>query len=104
MYSERVSQSMFIHLIPVLLLISYGLYSWSLQNTSSVASLGRAVMYLAVIAAIVLSVKLIADFRSVFSNCVSQQLGRPRSSDTNVLLAIFGLILPLTVLLSFYAL
>ena len=104
MYSERVSQSMFIHLIPVLLLISYGLYSWSLQNTSSVASLGRAVMYLAVIAAIVLSVKLIADFRSVFSNCVSQQLGRPRSSDRNVLLSIFGLILPLTVLLSFYAL
>jgi hypothetical protein len=103
MYSERISSSMFVHLIPILLLISYGLYSWILQSSPS-GSGPRFFLYLLMIVVIVLSLKLIADFRGVFSDCLYHQTGRRQGSNVNMLLGVFGLIVPLTIILSLYAL
>jgi hypothetical protein len=103
MYSERVANSTFVHLIPILLLVSFGLFSWTMDAGGS-PMLSKPVLGLSILITVFFSIKLVMGFRDIYSMCASQQRGMAVDVTKYITLGVLGLIIPMIILLSLYLL
>lgn len=103
MYSERVANSTFVHLIPILLLVSFALFSWTM-DAGGTPMLAKPALGLSILITLFFSIKLVIGFRDIYSMCASQQRGMAVDVTKYITLGILGLIIPVIVLLSLYLL
>ena len=104
LYAERVVDSGFVHLIPILLLVSYGLHTWTLQPGQETSLPQRTLLWVVILATLLISIKLLFSFRDVYTTCLNEQRGTQISGLKFMMTGILGLILPLVIVFAFHTL
>jgi hypothetical protein len=100
LYAERVVQSTFIHLIPILLILGYGIYSLILHSgvINPIQKWGLVSTTLAVAG---LSIYLLLSFRTRYLECMYLQRGTYENGVTSIMLiGAVAVIIPLAVMVS----
>lgn len=93
-YGERVRSAGFIHILPLAILLTYFLINRVLRS-GVVSGPLKTTLVLSVLAAVVISFRLVRSLRITYEECSYRQLNRRVDSGLLVLIAIFGLLVPL---------
>jgi hypothetical protein len=93
-YVERVRTGSFIHILPLAILLNVFLINQVIRN-GRVTEMMRSVLIISSIAAVVVTFYLIRSLRSTYNECIQRQLNKTTNTGSLILVAIFGILLPL---------
>jgi len=101
-YGERVRSGVIIHLLPISILVTLGLYARCIQDGYVSNGHGRMLMLTSLIS-VALVIYLIFKLRTTYEMCSRYQLNRRLNGSQLVLIAVFGVMIPLIVQFATYS-